>query len=73
MEQWLRFGFVALFILLFLRRAFRIKTRTSPNQTTPNQTTVSQPAMMSVPPRPRRGKKDDFRDIPPPPENPELG
>jgi hypothetical protein len=23
--------------------------------------------------RPRQGKKNDFRDVPPPPENPELG
>jgi hypothetical protein len=73
MEQWLRFGFVALFIVLFLRRAFRIKARTSPNQTAPSQTTMSQPVTLSVPLRPRRGKKNDFRDIPPPPENPELG
>lgn len=69
MEQWFRFAFVALFILLFLRRAFRIKTRT----TSPAQTTVTQPTTLSVPRRPRQGKKNDFRDIPPPPENPELG
>ena len=68
MEQWFRFAFVALFIILFLRRAFRIKTRT-----TPNQTTMTQPTTISVLPRPRQGKKNDFRDIPPPPENPELG
>lgn len=81
MEQWLRFAFVAVFILLFLRRIFRLGTRTSPNQTT-SQPTVSQPRMtqprMSQPtmfsgPRTRQGKKNDFRDVPPPPENPELG
>jgi len=63
MEQWLRFAFITVFIILFLRRAFRIKTRTSPTQ----------PTLTSVPPRPRQGRKNDFRDIPPPPENPELG
>jgi len=26
-----------------------------------------------TPARPQQGRKNDFRDIPPPPENPELG
>jgi hypothetical protein len=32
------------------------------------------PATMSPPlTRPRYGRKNDFRDVPPPPENPDLG
>ncbi|HUB03162.1 MAG TPA: hypothetical protein VL983_10765 [Terriglobales bacterium] len=68
MEEWFRFAFIAVFIIIFLRRAFRIKTPSSPKQTT-----MTQPTMTPIPPRPRQGKKNDFRDIPPPPENPELG
>ena len=71
MDSWLRIAIFALILLSFLRRILKVKAQRRP----------SSPALQStVPPtitptigRPRSGRKNDFRDVPPPPENPELG
>ncbi len=82
MDSWLRIAIFALILLSFLRRIFKAKTQgglPSPAkqgglpqtmaQPTMTRPTMTQPSMM----RPSRGRKNDFRDVPPPPENPELG
>lgn len=76
MESWIRFAILALVFASFLRRIFKMSAqrRTSapatfekvPPSTVPTTITASQP-------RPRFGRKNDFRDIPPPPENPNMG
>jgi hypothetical protein len=58
MEQWFRLAVIVLILLSFLRRIFKVSTQTKP------------PSGLA---RPTHGRKNDFRDIPPPPENPELG
>jgi hypothetical protein len=58
MAQLLRVAVFAFILIQFLRRIFKARTQGK------------------VPPaatRPARGRKNDFRDVPPPPENPELG
>jgi len=70
-ETWIRLAIFALILLSFLRRISKARTRTNvpgpaPNAGTPGRIT---PTLL----RPQQGKKDDFRDVPPPPENPELG
>jgi hypothetical protein len=57
----LRFIVLAIIILLFLRRVVNLKNAGGVPRTPPQT------------PRPPQGRKNDFRDIPPPPENPELG
>ncbi len=77
MDSWLRIAIFALILISFLRRIFKAKTQggiPSPAKQsglpqTMAQPTMTQPSMM----RPSRGRKNDFRDVPPPPENPELG
>ncbi len=57
--QWLRLAIFALIFISFVRRIFKARG-----------------AQGKVPPRsarPVQGRKNDFRDVPPPPENPELG
>jgi hypothetical protein len=59
MEQWIRLGVIVLILLSFLRRIFKV-----------NAQRKASPLGLA---RPVQGRKNDFRDIPPPPENPELG
>lgn len=57
--QWLRLAVFVLILISFARRIFKARG-----------------AQSNVPPRMRRpaqGRKNDFRNVPPPPENPELG
>ena len=75
MESWFRFAIFALIFFSLLRRLFKIKAQGRPAPKTqsnfPSQSRQNSfPATMA---RPRQGKKNDFRDVPPPPENPELG
>ncbi len=58
LAQWMRLLIFVLIILSFVRRIFKARTQ---GKVPPTVT------------RPQRGKKNDFRDVPPPPENPELG
>ena len=72
METWIRLAIFALILLSFLRRAFKAKSRTgipAPTRPTPDAKNQAPPVFM----RPASGRKNDFRDVPPPPENPELG
>jgi hypothetical protein len=55
--QWLRLAVFALILISFLRRIFKAGMR---GKTDPRARSV-------------QGRKNDFRDVPPPPENPELG
>ena len=68
LDTWLRIAIFALILLSFLRRISKAqadKISSSPIAGTPGE-------FSSTLPRPQ-GKKNDFRDVPPPPENPELG
>jgi hypothetical protein len=58
MAQWLRFIIFAVIIFSFVRR---IMNATKQAKIPTNR--IRQP----------QGRKNDFRDVPPPPENPELG
>jgi hypothetical protein len=72
METWIRIAIFALILLSFLRRIAKARTRTnipSPKTQTPETQTQVPPNYL----RTRGGRKNDFRDVPPPPENPELG
>ena len=76
MESWFRFAIFALIFLSLLRRLMKIKAQGRPSAPTPQNNFPSAPMQNRFPPtmaRPRQGKKNDFRDVPPPPENPELG
>ena len=71
MESWLRIAVFAVILLSFLRRIMKMKNQGGsrpPVRQNEVPSTIT-PAMS----RPRSGKKNDFRDVPPPPENPELG
>lgn len=56
MEQWIRLAIFGVILISFLRRIFKAGTQ---RNTDPRARAV-------------RSRKDDFRDYPPPPENPEL-
>jgi len=67
MDSWLRLVIFVLILLSFLRRISKARTRANSS---------SLPGQNNLPPattRSRQGRKNDFRDIPPPPENPNLG
>jgi hypothetical protein len=67
MDTWLRIAIFALILISFLRRIFKAKAQGRiPSPT--NRGNLPQTLA-----RPRQGRKNDFRDVPPPPENPELG
>ncbi|MFZ3265711.1 MAG: hypothetical protein WA172_17020 [Terriglobales bacterium] len=71
MDSWLRIAIFALILLSFLRRIFKAKTQggiPSPAKQGSLPQTMTRQTMT----RPLRGRKNDFRDVPPPPENPEL-
>jgi hypothetical protein len=63
MEQWVRLAIFALILVSFVRRILKAAT---------TQKRGTQPVSLRMS-RPERGRKNDFRDVPPPPENPELG
>ncbi|MGA9353900.1 MAG: hypothetical protein WBV46_09440 [Terriglobales bacterium] len=84
MESWLRIAIFAVILISFLRRLLKIKGRAAVPTPPPNVPS----AQVNLPPtvqnefpstitpsmtRPRFGRKNDFRDVPPPPENPNLG
>ena len=76
MESWFRIAIFALILISFLRRIFKIKAQSRPSAPKTQNNFPSTPMRNSFPStmaRPRQGKKNDFRDVPPPPENPELG
>jgi hypothetical protein len=71
MDTWIRLAILALILISFLRRIFKARTQTN----IPSPAKQNANARQGVPQtlfRPQ-GKKNDFRDVPPPPENPELG
>lgn len=86
-NSWMRFAIFAVILLSFLRRILKAKARSgSPSPTMPGRLpSTMQPKFPSnmqskfpstITPtmaRPRSGRKNDFRDVPPPPENPDLG
>jgi hypothetical protein len=71
MDSWLRIAIFALILLSFLRRILKVKAQRRPPS--PASQSTLPPTMTPTISRPRSGKKNDFRDVPPPPENPELG
>ena len=79
MESWVRIGIFALILVSFLRRILKARTRNStPSPTAPGNlpATMQSNLPSTIRPtlvRPFSGRKNDFRDVPPPPENPELG
>ena len=86
-NSWLRFAIFAVILFSFLRRVLKAKARSGvPSPTVqgkfPPATQSNFPSTMSSSPprtitptiaRARSGRKNDFRDVPPPPENPDLG
>jgi len=78
-SSWLRFAIFALILISFLRRIAKVKAqRKVPSQASPGRAgaTLQGKFPSTITPtmaRPRSGRKNDFRDIPPPPENPDLG
>jgi len=72
MDSWLRIAIFALILLSFLRRIFKIKAQGRLSRPAP-QTNIPPANIPQRIARPRSARKNDFRDIPPPPENPELG
>ncbi len=87
MESWIRLGVFVLILFSFLRRIINVRRRPSilPKTSVPRPSastnsfpqTESGTAPTRVPQTfslPKFGtKKNDFRDVPPPPENPQLG
>jgi len=71
METWIRLAIFALILLSFLRRISKARTRT--NIPSPGKQNASTKEGLSQTLLRPQGKKNDFRDVPPPPENPELG
>jgi hypothetical protein len=75
MESWLRIAVFAVILLSFLRRIVKMKNQGRPSSSAP-PTRAPRSATPTITPtiaRPRYGRKNDFRDVPPPPENPDLG
>jgi hypothetical protein len=76
MESWFRIAIFALILISFLRRIFKLKSQGRPSTPGTQSDFPSPTVQTSFPPpiaRPQQGRKDDFRDVPPPPENPDLG
>jgi hypothetical protein len=86
-NSWVRFAIFAVILFSFVRRLLKAKTQSrapSPpaqsnipptpqpefSQSMPNNFPQTITPTMA---RPRSGRKNDFRDVPPPPENPNLG
>jgi hypothetical protein len=84
MESWLRIAIFAVILISFVRRLLKLKSRPgvpapssnvpSPQDNLPSTMGNEFPSTITPPvSRPRSGRKNDFRDVPPPPENPDLG
>ena len=75
MDSWLRIAIFAVILLSFLRRILKAAGQRRPSSPAAqsNLPATITPTMTPTIGRPRSGKKNDFRDVPPPPENPELG
>ena len=82
MESWLRIAIFAVILISFVRRLLKSRARipTAPSNVPSPQANLPPPMQSEFPPtispsmsRPRYGRKNDFRDVPPPPENPDLG
>jgi hypothetical protein len=71
MDSWLRIAVFAIILLSFLRRIVKMKNQGRPPTPAPQNKVPA--TITPTLGRPRSGKKNDFRDVPPPPENPELG
>jgi len=71
METWIRLAIFVLILLSFFRRISKARARA--NAPGPARNTATPGGITPTLFRPQRGKKNDFRDVPPPPENPELG
>jgi hypothetical protein len=86
-NSWVRFAIFAAILFSFLRRLLKAKTQSRapsppaqskiPSAPQPDfsqgmQNNFPQTITPSMAP-PRSGRKNDFRDVPPPPENPNLG
>jgi len=79
MESWVRIGIFALILFSFLRRILKAKAQSrTPSPTAQGSLPPTMPSNLptTIRPtlvRPFSGRKNDFRDVPPPPENPHLG
>lgn len=76
MDSWLRIAVFAIILLSFLRRIVKMKNQGAPRFPAQQSKVPSTRTPATITPtlgRPRSGQKNDFRDVPPPPENPELG
>jgi hypothetical protein len=86
-NSWVRFAIFAAILFSFLRRILKVKkqSRAPSPPAQANLPPTAQPEFSQSMPnnfpqtitptmaRPRSGRKNDFRDVPPPPENPNLG
>lgn len=86
-NSWVRIAIFAVILISFLRRILKAKARsgvpTPPAQSgLPSSMQAKYPSSLqskfpaTITPtmaRPLSGRKNDFRDVPPPPENPDLG
>jgi hypothetical protein len=85
MDSWLRIAIFAVILLSFVRRLLKSRARipapssqgtVPPTMQNEFPSTVQNEFPPTITPamaRPRFGRKNDFRDVPPPPENPDLG
>jgi hypothetical protein len=71
MDSWLRIAVFAIILLSFLRRILKLKNQAKPPSPAPQNKVPA--TIIPTLGRPRSDRKNDFRDVPPPPENPELG
>ena len=85
-NSWVRIAIFAVILISFLRRVLKVKARSGvPSPAVPRGLPSSMQAKFpsslqskfpaTITPTMARpsGRKNDFRDVPPPPENPDLG
>ncbi len=77
---WVRFAIFGLILFQLLRRILKAAVQNTNARSNVPPVTAQTPINVFPPrsafgsgARPVFGKKNDFRDVPPPPENPELG
>jgi len=77
---WVRFAIFGLILFQLLRRILKAAAQNTNARGNVPPVTAQTPGIVYPPrsvftsgARPVFGKKNDFRDVPPPPENPELG
>lgn len=77
---WVRFAIFGLILFQLMRRLFKAAAQNGNARSNMPPVTTRTPVNVFPPVnvfaggrRPVFGKKNDFRDVPPPPENPELG